>query len=90
MALVMVSVFCNTSHMTLLSWKVMEIGIPGRSIEEFFYDVVVEKIEEPSNVVSMIKLDKAFIGRSKDSLDQTELGVQLDVAVTNFGSFLHL
>ena len=37
--LVMVSVFCRSRHILLMPWKILQIGEPGRTVEQFFHDV---------------------------------------------------
>ena len=70
-----------------MAWKIIHIGEPGRTVEQFFHDVAVSHIESSSSI-SNIKLDCAYLGRSKESLDQIELSIQLDLAVAVFGGFL--
>ena len=85
--LVMTSVYCLSDHQVLMAWKIIHIGEPGRTVEQFFHDVAVSHIESSSSI-SNIKLDCAYLGRSKESLDQIELSIQLDLAVAVFGGFL--
>ena len=71
-SLVMTSVYCRSDHRVLMAWKIIHIGEPGRTVEQFFHDVAVSHIESSSSI-SNIKLDCAYLGRSKESLDQTKL-----------------
>ena len=51
--------------------------------------MAVSHIESSSSSsISNVKLDCAYLGRSKESLDQIELSIQLDLAVAMFGGFL--
>ena len=63
----------------------MQIGQPGRSIEQFYHDVASSKIQGTQGIT----LKSAYLSRSKDSLDEVELFVALDEAVSLFGGFLH-
>jgi hypothetical protein len=64
--LVMVSVFCRSRHSLLMPWKILQIGEPGRTVEQFFHDVAVAKIQGTSAMT--IELISAYLGRSKESL----------------------
>ena len=66
----------------------MQIGQPGCSIKQFFHDVAVTHNEGSSQSQTQINLECAYLGRSKDNLDQIELSVALDAAVPLFGGFL--
>lgn len=81
--LVMVSVFCRSRHSLLMPWKILQIGQPGRTVEQFFHDVAVAKIQGTSAMT--IELISAYLGQSKESLDEIELSIQLDLAVAIYG-----
>ena len=67
----------------------MQIGQPGRSIKQFFHDVAATHIEGSSqSQTQILNLECAYLGRSKDNLDQIELSVALDAAVPLLGGFL--
>ena len=84
--LVNVSIFCTTHHRLLLPWKILPIGSPSRSVEQFFHDVAAPLAERYSK--SNMKLDKVFLGRSKDHLDDLDFPIPLDVAVGTFGAYV--
>ena len=86
MSLVNVSIFCTTLHRLLLPWKILAIGSPGRTVEQFFHDVAAPLVQSSSK--SYMNLDKAFLGRSKDHLDEIDLQIVLDVAVCSFGAYV--
>ena len=64
----------------------MQIGNPGRTIEQYFHDVVAGHIDSSS--CTCVVLRDAFLGRSKHNLDQTDMGILLSLAVTSFGGYL--
>ena len=64
----------------------MQIGNPGRTIEQYFHDVVAGHIDSSSR--TCVVLQDAFLGRSKDNLDQIDMGILLCLAVTSFGGYL--
>ena len=75
--LVNVSIFCRTTNQSLLRLRIMQIGQPGRSIEQFYHDVASAKKQGTQGIT----LKSTYLGRSKDSLDKVELSVALDKAV---------
>ena len=62
------------------------IGEPGITVEQFFHDVAWAKIHSKSSMT--IKLISVYLGRSKESLDEIELSMQLDLAVATYGGYL--
>ena len=42
--LVMMSVFCRSRHSLVMPRKILQIGEPGRTVEQFFHDVAWAKI----------------------------------------------
>ena len=83
--LVMVSVFCRSRHSLVMPWKILQIGEPGRTVEQFFHDVAWTKIQSTSSTT--IELISAYLGRSKESLDEIELSIRLDLAVATYGGY---
>ena len=77
------SIFCTAHHR---SWRILPIGSPGRTVEQFFHDVAASLAESSSK--SNMKLDKAFLGRSKDHLDEIDFLIPLDVGVGTFGAYV--
>ena len=43
--LVNVSIFCTAHHRLLLPWKILPIGSPGRTVEQFFHDVAAPLVQ---------------------------------------------
>ena len=84
--LVNVSVFCSTTHQLLLPWRILEIGNPGRTIQQFYHDVAAPLIAASSQ--SRTKLDKAFLGHRKSDLDEIDMEILLEVAVATFGGYV--
>ena len=82
--LVMVSVFCRSRHSLVMPWKILQIGEPGRTVEQFFHDVAWAKIQSTSSTT--IELISAYLGWSKESLE-VELSIQLDLAVATYGGY---
>ena len=82
--LVNLSIFCRTTNQSLLRWRIMQLGQPGHSIEQFYHDVASARIQGTQGITSK----SAYLSRSKDSLDKVELSVALDEAVSLFGGFL--
>ena len=84
--LVNVSVFCSTTHQLLLPWRILEIGNPGRTIQQFYHDVAAPLIASSSQ--SRTKLNKAFLGHRKSDLDEVDMEILLEVAVATFGGYV--
>ena len=84
--LVNISVFCSTIHQLLLPWRILEIGNPGRTIQQFYHDVAAPLIASSSQ--SRTKLDKAFLGHRKSDLDEVDMEILLKVAVATFGGYV--
>ncbi len=78
MALVNVSVVSDTR--TVSPWKIMPAD-PGKESIRAFYERRFPDFSEYS-------LAKAFLGRSKDSLDHIDLEVEVQQAVSTFGPVL--
>ncbi len=78
MSLVYISVVSDTR--TVSPWKIMPSD-PGKESIRAFYERRFPDFSEYS-------LAKAFLGRSKDSLDQIDLEVEVQQAVSTFGPFL--
>ena len=64
----------------------MQIGEPGRTVEQFFHDVAWAKIQSMSSTT--IELISAYLSRSKESLDEIELSIRLNLAVATYGGYL--
>ena len=62
-----------------MPWKALQIRQPGRTVVQFFHDVALAKIQSTSSTT--IKLISVYLGQSKDSLDEIELSIRLDLAV---------
>ena len=71
--LVMVSMFCCSRHSLVMPWKILQIGEPGRTVEQFFHDVAWAKIQSTTSM--MIELISAYLSRSKESFDEVELSI---------------
>lgn len=54
----------------------------GVTVQQFYDEKVVSKLSGEQ------KLESAYLGKSKDSLDSIELSLVLDSAVALFGPFL--
>ena len=55
------------AYSLLMMWKILQIGEPGRTVEQFFHDVAWMKIQTTSSTT--IELTSAYFGQSKESLD---------------------
>ena len=66
-----------------MPWKILLNGEPGRTVEQFFYDVAWVKIQSTSSMT--IELISAYLGRS---LDEIELSIRLDLTVATYGGYL--
>ena len=62
----------------------MPVGASGRTVQQFFTDTVSREIHSEST----LQLVAAFLGRSKELLDEVDTCVALDMAVQSFGGFL--
>ena len=51
--LVMMSVFCRSRHSLVMPRKILQIGEPGRTVEQFFHDVAWAKIREKKVRISV-------------------------------------
>ena len=73
--LIMVSVFCGLRHSLLMPWKVLQSGEPGKIVEQLIHDNEIAKIQSLSSTT--IELISAYLGRSKESIDEIELSIPL-------------
>ena len=53
-------------------------------MEQFFHDVVMAKIQDTGAMT--VELISKYLGRSKESLDEIELSIQLDLAASTYAS----
>ena len=53
------------------------------TVQQFYEQKVIHKLNSPEEV----KLEAAFLGKSKESLDRIELSLSLDSAIPLFGPF---
>ena len=72
--LVMVSTFYRSRHSLLMPWKLLQIGKPGRTVER--------KHEQHDD-----QTDQRVSRWSKESLDEIELSIWLDLAVATYGGY---
>ena len=84
MTIVNCCVVDKLNHKTLLKWKILKCDVEA-TIAEFFVVVCRQYMEVEPNSLS---LEMAFVGRSKETLDSTDLDVNLGEAVHTFGSYL--
>ena len=54
-------------------------------MQQFYEEKIVNELRSAEEV----KLEAAFLGKSKESLDRIDLSLMLDSAIQLFGSFLH-
>ena len=85
MALVNCSVYNPSEKCVVLPWKIMHVGASGRTIEQYFNEVIGKEVIDS---VHTLELVGAFLGRSKEQLDAVDTSVPLDMAVQSFGGFL--
>ena len=69
-----------------MPWKILQNGEPGRTVEQFFHDFVMAKVQVMSAMT--VELISAYLGRSKESLNEIELSIQLDLAPSTNGGYL--
>ena len=69
-----------------MPWKILQIGEPDRTVEQFFHDVETAKIQGTS--ATAMELISAYLGHSKETLDEIDLSIQLDLAVATYGGKL--
>ena len=85
MALVNCSVYNPSEKCVVSPWKIMAVGASGRAIKQYFAEVVGKDVINSGHTVELVG---AFLGRSKEQLDEVDISVPLDMAVQYFGGFL--
>ena len=85
MALVNCSVYNPSEKCVVLPWKIMHVGASGRTIEQYFNEVIGKEVIDS---VRTLELVGAFLRRSKEQLDSVDTSVPLDMAIQSFGGFL--
>ena len=63
----------------------MAVGASGRAIKQYFAEVVGKDVINSGHTVELVG---AFLGRSKEQLDEVDISVPLDMAIQSFGGFL--
>ena len=74
MALVNCSVYNPSEKCVVLPWKIMHVGASGRTIEQYFNEVIGKEVIDS---VHTLELVGAFLGRSKEQLDAVDTSVLL-------------
>ena len=62
----------------------MPVGASARTVQQFFTGTISKEIDSENT----LELVAAFLGRSKEQLDEVDTSVPLDMAVQSFGGFL--
>ena len=86
MSMINCCVFNYTKNRMILPWKIMSLEVPGVTLKQFYEEKVLGHIQQSST--SNFKLESAFLGQSKSSLDQIELSICLSTAISNYGGYL--
>ncbi|XP_065883057.1 uncharacterized protein [Dysidea avara] len=86
--LVMTIVNCcvvdKANHKVLLKWKIIKCETQN-TVAEFFGVICQQHLEVE---VDSLTVEAAYIGRSKEALDSTDLDIDLGEVISTFGSFL--
>lgn len=82
MALVNVSVYCQTLKRMLLPWRIMSDDSPDSTFGTLFREKV-----KPS-VTHECELERVYVGRDKVCLDETDMSLNVAQVTSTFGSFV--
>ena len=82
MALVNVSVYCITSKMTLLSWRILSSDDPDATFRALFRERLKPTIGQEC------ELEKVYVGRDKVCLDVADMNLNVGQVTAVFGSFI--
>ena len=77
MALVNCSVYDPSEKRVVFPWKIMPVGASGHTVKQYF----IETISKEVNSEDSWELVAAYLGRSKEQLDEVDISVPLDAAV---------
>ena len=83
MVFVNCSVYNRSLSKTIFPWTIMSLGVPGITVQQFYSEKIFTSLQEQP-----AKLESAFLGKSKDSLDRVDLCLELDAVIPTFGPFL--
>ena len=81
MALVNVCVYCLFLKTIILPWEIALVDPPDTSFLGFYEDRIRQKIQER-------ELQKAYAGKSKDSLDLVNISLCMRDVISIFGPFV--
>ena len=84
MALVNVSVYCQTLKRMLLLWRIMSDDSPDSTFGILFHENV-----KPS-VTHECELERVYVGRDKVCLDETDMSLNVAQVTSTFGSFVKM
>ena len=84
MSLVNCCVVNKTTNRTVFPWSILSTGASGVTVKQFFGDSIATRL----NVTDRLELESAFLGKSKDALDEIDITLTLDTAVPLFSPFL--
>lgn len=73
-----------TVRSTIFPWKIISADLGKETLREFYERTLSTGTEN----VELGNLSRAYLGKSKDSLDLIELDVELQQAISMFGHFL--
>ena len=74
MCMINCCVYNRSVSKTLFPWKILSVDEPGTSVEQYFKRKVFQEIQNVENPPKELKLESAFLGRSKDTCERwTEL-----------------
>ena len=83
MALVNVSVYCITSKTTLLSWRMISSDDPDTTFRALFRETL-----KPIIIGLECELEKVYVGRDKECLDEADMNLNVSQVTAVFGSFI--
>ena len=88
MCMINCCMYNRSVNKTLFPWKFLSVDEAEISVKQHFERKVFQEIQNVENLPNELKVESAFFGRSKDSLDRIELSLVLETAASLFGPFL--
>lgn len=76
-------------HPVLLPWHILSVHEPEESFNSLFDRVVKPKIHDKLyHQSSEVKLDRCYVGQSKDAVDKTDSSLLVEEVVSAFGPYI--
>ena len=83
MSLVNASVYCTSTKLTILQWRILNSDVPDITLSQFFQERLLPLLDRRT-----CELQKVYVGKGKDSLVEADVNLCMSPVVSMFGAFV--